>query len=391
MDKKTKTIIVYSLLVVLLSIVPFPSFAQQNKSTPEQEIATLKKQVAELQNKLQTVENIEKMELAAKLAEAQAKLTNADIDKYRRGLKDENDEWLRTWSLWFVGIIGFLVLILGGGFWYWLRSRADKLIATEVEKRINRFQEAFDQVTRVNDELRILEKEHAVTVLDNFNPGYPAELKWHTESIKALSEEMLLSIFNDTTRELEIRWAAADILVIRKSERLVTPMLTFLNSIVFSKIDPDIYHARFSDPHPYWDWLSGFCNEETYQGLKEFIKHLIEEDSKNKVIFINWTLFLLAQLSLEMDLGDSVDMLRKGIPDLQEFEIDSIDITTLARYFNRFKEPEGIKDILRNGLTGKFSDAEQECLELLQAHDLDFVKEWKAQKETANTENEESS
>lgn len=388
-----KKFISYLLLATLISIVVFPSFAQQNQNTPitGTDVEALQKRVSDLESKLQTVENVEKMELAAKLADAQAKLLNIEIEKYKRGLKDENDDWLRTWSIWFVSIIGFLVLILGGGFWYWLRSKADQLIANEVEKRINRFQEAFDQVTRVNEELRILEKEHAVTVLDNFNPGYPVELEWHTESIKALSEEMLLSIFNDTTRELEIRWAAADVLVIRKSERLFTPMLTFLNSIVFSKIDPDIYHARFCDPHPYWDWLTGFYNEETYQGLKEFIKHLIEEDSENKVIFINWTLFLLAQISLKLDLGDSVDLLKKGIPDLQEFEIASIELTTLAKYFNRFKEPEGIKDILRNGLTDKLSDAEQECLELLQDHDPDFVKEWKAQKEAANTENEESS
>jgi len=380
----------YLLIVTLIVIIASPGFAQQNQNTSKQEIEALKKQLSEIQSKLQTVENVEKMELAAKLAEAEGKLLNIEIEKYKRELKEENDDWLRTWSIWFVSIIGFLVLILGGGFWYWLRSKADQLIADEVEKRINRFQEAFDQVTRVKDELRILEKEHAVTVLDNFNQGYPAEFKWHTESIKALSEEMLLSIFNDNTRELEIRWAAADVLVIRKSERLVTPMLTFLNSIVLSKIDPDIYHARFSDPHPYWDWLSEFYNEETYQGLKEFIKHLIEEDSENKVVFINWTLFLLAQISLKLDLGDSVDLLRKGIPDLQEFEIDSIELTTLARYFNRFKEPEGIKDILRNGLTDKLSDAEQECLELLQDHDPRFVKDWKAQKETPNTKNEES-
>ena len=124
------------------------------------EVEALQKRVSELEDKLQTVENVEKMELAAKLAEAQAKLINAEIEKYKRGLKDSNDGWLRTWSLWFVGIIGFLVLIVGGGFWYWLRSRADQLIGSEIEKRINKFQEAIVRVDSLDDQMRILEKEH---------------------------------------------------------------------------------------------------------------------------------------------------------------------------------------------------------------------------------------
>ena len=38
---------------------------------------------------------------------------------------------------------------------------------------------------------------------------------------------MLLDIFSDKTRDLGIRWAAADVLAAMKSARLVSPMLNF--------------------------------------------------------------------------------------------------------------------------------------------------------------------
>ena len=178
-----KKIIVCPLLVTLILIVIFPAFAQQNQNALQLEIEALKRQVSELQKQLQTVENVEKMELAAKLAEAQVKLVNTETDKYKRELKDANDEWLRTWSLWIVGLIGFFVLILGGGFWYWLRSKADQLIANEVENRINGFKEAIgqvdilknqikeakDQMDPLKNQIRVINKENAISVLRSGN------------------------------------------------------------------------------------------------------------------------------------------------------------------------------------------------------------------------------
>ena len=119
-----KAFITCLLLVALLGIIFAVSFAQQHQTSQKsnQDIKTPEERISELESKLQTVENVEKLELAAKLADANAKLRNAEIDKYKRELKDANDGWLRTWSLWFVGIIGFLVLIVGGAFWFWLRS-----------------------------------------------------------------------------------------------------------------------------------------------------------------------------------------------------------------------------------------------------------------------------
>ena len=58
----------YLLLAALLGITAFLSFAQQNQNTqkPNPEIEALKKRILTLESKLQTVENVEKMELASK-------------------------------------------------------------------------------------------------------------------------------------------------------------------------------------------------------------------------------------------------------------------------------------------------------------------------------------
>ena len=123
-------------LGVLFGETSLPVSAQQNQSLQQltQEIELLKSKVSEREKQLQIVENVEKMELQAQLAEANTKLLNAEFVKFKRELKDSNDEWLRTWSYWFLGVIGFFALILLGVsavFWSWLNSRANQLIADE--------------------------------------------------------------------------------------------------------------------------------------------------------------------------------------------------------------------------------------------------------------------
>ena len=59
--------------------------------------------------------------------------------------------------------------------------------------------------------------------------------------------------------------------------------------------------------------------------------------------------------------------------------------------FDTFNEPEGIKEILTNGLTDIMPEVETRCLELLEKRDPKFVNKWRAQKTDANTHNEESS
>ena len=66
-------------------------------------------------------------------------------------------------------------------------------------------------------------------------------------------------------------------------------------------------------------------------------------------------------------------------------------LKNLVRLFDIFNEPAGIRDILTNGLTDGMPDVEEVCLELLQKHVPDFVRDWPAQKAMTNTENEESS
>ena len=257
------------------------SHAQLNQNTqkPNPEIETLKNRISELESKLQTVENVEKMELAAKLADAQAKLRNAEFGKFERELRDANNEWLRTWSLWFASIIGFLVLIVGGAFWFWLRSRADELIVNSVEKSLNGFEaavvqvdilknelkEAAGQVNILQDQIKILEKEHAASMLRNFMPYRPED---YPEQIKVLPEQALLDVFSDETCHLELRGKAAKVLTYKESPRLVSPALKFLNSVIDSDFD---WEKNFQTQYYIGDLASfiGYISTpEAYEGLK---------------------------------------------------------------------------------------------------------------------------
>ena len=156
------------LLGALLGMIPRLLPAQQNQNIQQSDpgIEALEKRISELEKQLQTVENVEKMDLQAKPAEANAKLADTDFEKFERKLRDSNNEWLRTWSSWFLGIflgiITIFVAILGGVsavFWSWLRSRANQLIANEVEKNLTGFKEAVRYTEKSTREL-----EEAVVV-----------------------------------------------------------------------------------------------------------------------------------------------------------------------------------------------------------------------------------
>ena len=101
-----KRTIFYLLLAALLGIAAFLSLAQQNQNTqkPNPEIETLKNRISELESKLQTVENVEKMELAAKLAESEARLINTEFGKLKLELKESNQQWLWNWTA-FLGVM----------------------------------------------------------------------------------------------------------------------------------------------------------------------------------------------------------------------------------------------------------------------------------------------
>ena len=173
MSKNMKKFIACLLLGSLLGMIPPLLPAQQNQSAQQSnpEIEALKKRISELEKQLQTVENVEKMDLQAKLADANAKLADVEFGKFERKLKDSNDKWLQGWSSWFVGVIGFFVIVIGGVgaiFWFWLRSKTDGLIADTVEKNLNGFKEAVSEQDQIKKQLRGLEKEHAASTLGGF-------------------------------------------------------------------------------------------------------------------------------------------------------------------------------------------------------------------------------
>ena len=84
-------------------------------------------------------------------------------------------------------------------------------------------------------------------------------------------------------------------------------------------------------------------------------------------------------------------MIRNAIPILDIYSENENALKDLVEYFAKFQEHEGIKEILTNGLTDNLPDVETRCLQLLEKHDPDFVRKWKAQKEDTNTKSEDIS
>ena len=166
-----KKFIVCLLLGALLGMIPplLPAQQTQSRQKSDTEIEVLEKRVSELEKQLQTVENVEKMDLARNYADAKAKLINVDVDKLKWELRDSNGKWLTGWILFFLAILSVV------GVWSWLKSRTNQLIETEVEKNLDGFKEAVGQVDilkqqakealeevgTLKNQHRVLEKEHA--------------------------------------------------------------------------------------------------------------------------------------------------------------------------------------------------------------------------------------
>lgn len=373
-----------------------PAQQHQNLQGSAQEIKVLKQRISELEKQLQIVENVEKIELQAKLAEANAKLVNVELEKFRRELKDYNDEWLGKWSDRFVGIvvgiIGIAVTILlgvGTSLGYWLKSRADKLIVDEVAKSLNGFRNALKDLNILKTQLGVLEKEHTVSILTEVLRWSMQDEHRHPEPIKALRDEALLDVlrdgrYDDEDRDVELRYKSAEILAARKSPRLVSPVLELLNSIIDSHSDFDFETEQN---------LKGFVNllayiytEETYEGLTKSLNRLLTENPKHKELFVTETVFALAMVSLKLNLGSSVSMLRLAIPQLDIGQYNQQALKNLARLFDIFNEPEGIKEMLTTHGQSLPSEAVGTCLELLRKHDLEFVEKWRAENTTDDAE-----
>ena len=117
---------------------------------------------------------------------------------------------------------------------------------------------------------------------------------------------------------------------------------------------------------------------------------MLTENPEDKGKVLTPTAFSLADVSNKMNKEDSVSILKRAIPFFGTNLFREQDLRGLSEYFDKFNDPEGIMDILTNDLTDMMPEVETQCLELLEKHNPDFVGDWKAQKETTNTENEES-
>ena len=388
MNKSMKKFIACLLLGALIGMMPplLPAQQDQNPQKSDSEIKPLKERVSELEKQLQIVENVEKLDLQAKLAEANAKLANTEFGKFERELRDSNNKWLREWSDWFLVVVGFFVIVSGvvsSIFWFWLKSTANQLIADTVEKNLNGFKEAVDAQDVIKNQLKELKKERAASVLEKFITLFLNEEHNHPEQIKALSEEDLLQVFEDERYALELKYQAAKVLAVRKSPRLVPPLLAFLNSVIDSELDID----RSTGDHlrSYINFFTYILTPDTYPGITKFLNRLLTENPKHKDLFLTETVSLLVWVSFQLDIGDSVPILRRAIPHLKNLQTQQIPLGNLARYFDIFNEPEGIKEILNQHVTSGMSDAEDRCLELLQKHDPEFVNEWRARETTDNS------
>ena len=354
------------LLGMMSSLLP----AQQNQNAQklEQKIEALEKQLLEMQKQLKSVENVEKMDLQAKLAEANAKLANAEFGKFERELKDSNDERMRNWFILFLAIVS----TAGVAFWFVVKS----LIADRIEKNLDGFKKAIEAQDVIKNQLEILEKEYAASMLERTHTFYFTDEHSYSEQVKALSEEALLRVFGDGIYQIEVRYCAAAVLAARKSPRLVSPSLEFLNSFVDSDSAIDLKTKNILRGLV-MNVLGCMYTQEAYQGLKGFLNRLLTENLKHKDLFLTWTVFSLGWVSVELDVKDSVPLLKKAIPylNLKNLHQESDNLGNLAENFDKLNEPEGIQEIL-NYVANENSNMEavkDKCLELLQKYDSEFV------------------
>ena len=384
-----KAFIASLLFLTLLGISAHVSFAQQDQNYQKlvQEVEALKAQVSGLQIQLQTVENVDKMELAAKLADANAKLMNAEFGKFERELSISNANWLRNLTLLFLALISAVGIIILTIVWNHFKSTIDSLIAGEVGKRINRFEEAvneidilknqikgsIDQVNILEGQIRALQKEHAAGVLERYRDDSVSNEYSHSVNIEELQEEALLDVFRDQTRHPSIIEIAAEILARMQSSQLVSLLLEYLNSILDSHQDKELELGTANHLRHLVILLRDIPTQESYEGLTKFLNRLLlREPTGFKALLLTVTASSFAWISHELNKADWVSLLK----------------TSFSHLGN---EPETMKEIL-NYLdeTPGESYLEDYLLELLAPDEPEFVREWREGKESADIETEES-
>ena len=207
---------------------------------------------------------------------------------------------------------------------------------------------------------------------------------------KLIPDRALLDLLADKKHDLSFRYKAVEVLVDRKSVVLAHPALELLNSVVGSDIDwKNGWFAEYR-LSSLVNFLGDIHTQAVYEGLKKILNRLLStEDQMLKRVLLARTTLSLARISGGLDTKDSVPLLKTAIPVLEVESHENQDLIDLLQHFDRFNEPEGIKEILTHCVADRFA-VENMCLELLKKHDREFVKEWKAEKESANTQNEAS-
>ena len=205
-----------------------------------------------------------------------------------------------------------------------------------------------------------------------------------------LGKEVILEIlgFGGETRPLATKDGDTEGSADRKFAQLAAPASAFLYSIA----DLNLGSEQDSYTTYYLSMLVNFVGriytDEAYQGLKKLLNRLLTENLNLKHLLLTQTVFSLAEVSVGLERKDSVFALKSAVSHLQHTDRN---LGVLAGYFDKLNSPEGVKEILIHHAASKMPDLETQCLELLRKHDPDFVREWQAEKETANTETEEPS
>ena len=385
-----KTKIVFLLFIALLGVALSISIAQQNQNVPitDKDFEALKKRISELEGKLQTVENVEKMELVAKLAEAQVKLTNADIEKLKLELKDANQTWLTRWVFIILGILS-----AGGiALWYRLMSKVDDLIVNGIEKRLDGFKNAMNKVETMSEELRLVQKHYVVSVIEDII-RIPSDKNYNQDKLRTVPEQALIDVFCDRDTALKVKSEATKHLGksdTAKIEECIGPGLDFLNLVVNTDRYPNVDSEIQDRLRDIVKFIGQIKTQDAYVGLKHFLSRLPNERQKLKDIFLTSTVYTLAYIGSELDNGDSVSMIRNSIPDLDVISNDEEALKNLVGYFDKFNVPEGIKELLEHHGTAMNSDVKETCLNLLEKYDPESVKVERKEKASTNTSGEKT-
>ncbi len=240
----------------------------------------------------------------------------------------------------------------------------------------------------MKERLKEREKQHTIFVLEFFKDEETVYEYRQPPHIEALSEQALLEVFCDETSSPIVKYRAAMILLtVKKCTKFVPICMEFLNFIINAELDIEDFET-WMDLNNFPDLFLDLALIRAYPEVKDFVNYLLTENPRHKKLFFNLAIMSLASLSVKLNRRDAIPILKSNMSHFGHFPKPLL--IEMAEYFDKFKEVAGIQGILTNGLADKMPDVETRCLELLQKHDPEFVKEWQAQKETANTQNEAS-